>query len=190
MKIVKRLSAALTMGVLAVMLVAGPSVAHSPAKQGITVSDAWSRERPASIKMGGAFVAIHNNGPEADMLVAASSPVAEKVEIHNVAEKDGVMKMFEVEGVEIPAGAKIEMKPGGYHIMLMGLKETLEKGKSFPLTLEFAHAGKIEVTVEIKEAGAMGAAGDCEGHGDSDGHSHDHSHDHKDGESAGHTHKH
>lgn len=155
MKFTKLLSAILMVGALTVTGVAGLSVAHASEKQEMMVSDAWSRERPAAIKMGGVFVTLHNMGSEGDTLVAASTPAAEKVEIHNVSMTDGVMKMFEVDGVEVPAGETVEFKPGSYHIMLMGLKEPLSKGKTFPLTFEFARAGKIEVTVEVKEAGAM-----------------------------------
>ncbi|MAL78511.1 MAG: hypothetical protein CMN55_05275 [Sneathiella sp.] len=155
MKLTKLLSAVLMVGALTVTGMTGLSVVHAADKPQMMVSDAWARERPAVIKVGGVFATLHNMGGEADTLVAASSPAAEKVEIHNVSMTDGVMKMFEVEGVEIPAGETVEFKPGSYHIMLMGLKQPLTKGSTFPLTLEFAKAGKINVTVEVKEAGAM-----------------------------------
>lgn len=180
MSFVKRVAGFLLAGAVAMLLAAGPAAAHK--LEGLTVHDAWARERPAGIKVGGVFLTVHNGSAEADTLISGASPIAERVEIHNVAEKDGVMKMFEVEGIEIPAGSTVELKPGGYHIMLMGLKEPLEKGKTFPLTLEFAHSGKIEVTVEVKDAGAMGGDDGCGGHGDS--------HDHGHGDKAGDGHKH
>jgi hypothetical protein len=104
---------------------------------------------------------------KADRLVAAKSPVADRVEIHNSIMKDGIMKMMQMEELVIPAGEMVMLKPGGFHVMLMGLKKPLTEGTDFPVTLDFAHAGKITVTVHVKEAGAM----DMKKHG------HQHKHD-------------
>ena len=130
-------------------------LAHAADKEGMVVKDAWARERPSGAIVGGAFVTLHNKEGEIDRLVGASSPIADRVEIHTTVMQGGVMSMLRQEELIVPAGETIVMKPGGFHIMLMGLKENLEKGKTFPLTLNFAKAGDITVMVHVKEAGAM-----------------------------------
>ncbi len=74
---------------------------------------------------------------------------------------NGVMKMRPVDGLDLPAGKPVTLKPGGYHIMLTGLAKPLQEGQSFPLTLEFAKAGAREVTVSVQKVGAMGPGGDA-----------------------------
>lgn len=155
MKFMKLLSAALLVGVLALNAESDMFLSHAGEKNSMMVSDAWSRARPADAIIGGAFATLHNMEDEEDRLVAASSPVADRVEIHSSAMKDGVMSMFRIEELVIPAGETIMMKPGSFHVMLMGLKEPLTKGKEFPVTFNFAHAGEVTVTVHVKEAGAM-----------------------------------
>lgn len=155
MKYLKLLPVLLFIGVVALNAESDMFQSHASEKKGMMVTDAWSRERPANAAMGGAFVTLHNMEGEPDRLVSASSPVADRVEIHNSAMKDGVMSMFQVEELVIPAGETVAMKPGSFHVMLMGLKEPLTKGAKFPLTLNFARAGEITVTVSVKEAGAM-----------------------------------
>ncbi|MCF8465827.1 MAG: copper chaperone PCu(A)C [Sneathiella sp.] len=155
MKFLKSMAFASLLLVVGVSTGSDMFLAHAAEKNGIVVEDAWSRERPAGAIVGGAFVTIHNKEGEQDQLVAASSPIADKVEIHTTVMQGGVMSMLRQEELIIPAGETIVMKPGGFHVMLMGLKENLEKGKKFPLTLNFARAGEITVEVHVKEAGAM-----------------------------------
>ncbi|MGI9372351.1 MAG: copper chaperone PCu(A)C [Hyphomicrobiales bacterium] len=99
---------------------------------------------------GAAYVSVHNMGKEDDKIVAASSPAAEKVELHTHAMKDGVMKMRQVEFVEVPANAMIELKPGGHHLMIFGLKELPKPGEMVPLTLTFEKAGPVEIKAMVK----------------------------------------
>ena len=96
------------------------------------------------------------NGTIADRLVRASTPVAEKVQVHQEIDDNGVMKMRELPVVDIGPGAALTFKPGGTHMMIIGLKQPLKKGETFPLTLEFENAGKIDLQVPIAKAGAMG----------------------------------
>ena len=155
MKILKSMVFASLLFVVGVGAGSDMFLAQAAEKSGMVVEDAWSRERPDGAIVGGAFVTIHNKEGERDRLVAASSPIADRVEIHTTVMQGGVMSMLRQEELIIPAGETVVMKPGGFHIMLMGLKENLEKGKKFPLTLNFARAGEITVEVHVEEAGAM-----------------------------------
>ena len=148
----------LSIALLAVFMIGGLSVGSTPvlsAEKGVVVMDAWSRARPEAAKVGGAFLMIHNMGDTKDRLIEVRSPVAERVEIHETIKKGGMMSMAAVEEIHVPASAKVMLKPGGHHIMLMGLKENMTKGHKFPMTLVFENAGEIEVIVDVKEAGAM-----------------------------------
>ncbi len=107
-------------------------------------------------KSGGAFMTIRNKGGDGDRLVAAKTPVSQKTELHRSLMEDGVMKMRAVGAIDVPAGGMAMLKPGGYHVMFMGLQAPLKEGASFPLTLVFEKAGEIEIEVKIGKAGAMG----------------------------------
>jgi copper(I)-binding protein len=106
---------------------------------------------------GAAYLTIQNTGAEADRLTGAETDVAQVVEIHEVKDVDGVMQMSPLkDGLEIPAGETVELKPGGYHIMYAGLKEDLTVGKTYALTLHFEHAGDVEITVEVRLSAETG----------------------------------
>ncbi len=117
----------------------------------LTISHAWARPA-AEGQNGAAYVSIKNAGKDAETFVSAASPVAEKTELHETRDENGVMTMRAVkEGVEIKPGASIEFKPGGYHIMLFDLKKPLEVGAVVPLTITFAKAGAISVDVKVEK---------------------------------------
>ena len=138
----------------------------------LTISLAFARATLPNAPVGGAYLTIVNKGQSDDRLVSAEAPVAGKVELHEMAMEGDVMKMRQLtDGVPVPAGATVELKPGGLHIMLMGLKESLVEGQTFPLTLTFEHAGTVTVDVAIGAIGAQGAS-DCEHAGDADAHAH------------------
>lgn len=116
----------------------------------IHVYDVFARPTVSHQPTGGAYAGLENTGKTADKLVAASSPVAKRVEIHTMSMDGNVMKMKEVGEIELKPGAEIVMKPGdGYHLMLIGLTQRLKAGETFPMTLEFEKAGKVEVTVQV-----------------------------------------
>ncbi|MEH6474642.1 MAG: copper chaperone PCu(A)C [Sneathiella sp.] len=124
----------------------------------IMVDDAWARARGATAKIAGAFMTLSNMSGHDDRLVSASSDIAKRVEIHTTKMVEGVMKMTQLkEGIAIKAGEKIMMKPGGYHVMFLGLSAALPEGTTFPVTLSFEKAGDVDVTVSVKKAGAMGS---------------------------------
>lgn len=123
----------------------------------LEISHPWARASAGRTKNGGAYIEqIINHGSSPDKLVGVSSKVAKKTQIHNHTMEDGVMKMRHVKGVDVMPGHPATLKPGGYHIMLMGLKAPLKKGESFHVILEFEKAGKIEVMVPIMKVGSSG----------------------------------
>jgi periplasmic copper chaperone A len=122
----------------------------------LEVSNAWARATPAKAENGVAFLTIRT--PTPDRRVSVSSPVAKKAELHTMEMAGMVMKMRPLAGLDIPAGQAVTLKPGGEHIMLMGLNGPLREGQSFPLTLTFEKAGTREVTVAVEKPGAAGPA--------------------------------
>jgi len=121
----------------------------------VVVAVAWARATPPGATVGAAYVRIENHGEAEDRLVAASSPAAPMVMVHETVEENGVSKMREHEG-GIPPGGVLEMKPGGVHIMLMGLGAPLKEGETVALTLTFEKAGTVDVTAKIAPIGAAG----------------------------------
>jgi copper(I)-binding protein len=109
--------------------------------------------RPSAGRTGAAYFAVESKGA-ADRLVSAASPAAEKTELHSMTMEGNVMRMRQVEGIDVPAGGKAVLQSGGLHVMLIGLKAPLREGDKFPLTLTFAKAGKVEVEVIVEKPGA------------------------------------
>ena len=112
--------------------------------------------------VGGAYLgSLRNNGNQADKLVKAATPVAANVEIHDMSvDSTGVMRMREIEGIAVPPNQTVTMSPGkGKHLMLMGLRRPLKEGESFPMTLQFERAGKVDVDVVVAKPGAAAAGG-------------------------------
>jgi copper(I)-binding protein len=130
------------------------ALAQSPSS--IEVTHAWARATAATAKTGAAYLTLVNKGASDDRLVALAGTVAAKAELHVTSAENGVMKMRPIAGVDIKAGGQAELKPGGTHIMLVGLAAPLKEGQTFPLTLTFEKAGTVEVTVTVEKAGAMG----------------------------------
>lgn len=135
-----------------------PAEAGEAIKGDIGVHGAWARATPAKAPAGGAFLTIANAGAQDDVLLAAKAGVSKTVELHTHLNDNGIMRMRAVSSILIRAGQKVEMEPGGLHVMLMGLNAPLEQGKSFPLTLVFEKAGEVIVPVDIQAVGATGAA--------------------------------
>ena len=128
---------------------------HGAMSAGVSVMTPWARATPGMAKNGGAYMTLQNGGKMADRLVAADADVAERVEIHTHINDNGVMRMRKIDGIDVPAGETVMLKPGGYHVMFIGLHKPLKEGESFPVTLTFEKGGKQTVTVEIKKVGAM-----------------------------------
>lgn len=123
----------------------------------IRIEHPFARATVAQQTSGGAYVGLENTGKVNDKLIKAESDIAKSVQLHTMEMVGSIMKMREVDHIDLNAGSKISMKPGdGYHIMLMGLNRPLNIGDQFPLTLSFEKAGKIQVTVNVEAAGGAG----------------------------------
>jgi copper(I)-binding protein len=144
----------------ATLLAASPALAQ---KSGLEVTNAWSRPAPAG-RVGVAYLTITDSGAP-DRLIGASSPVAERVELHQSATANGVATMRPVDGVPVAPGAPGVLAPGGYHLMLRDLRRPLAVGQSFPLTLNFAKAGTLTTSVTVAPLSAETAAGRMNGMG-------------------------
>ncbi|MXO66725.1 copper chaperone PCu(A)C [Altericroceibacterium endophyticum] len=133
------------------------NTASESATSEIAITASWSRETAEGQDAGGAFMTIANTGPGSDRLIGGSTPVAGDVQVHTVDMTGGVMRMRQLQdGLEIPAGGTVTLRPGSFHIMLMGLKHPLEQGETVPLTLTFAKAGPVEVELAVEPVGSQG----------------------------------
>lgn len=135
--------------------IASPAFGHDYQLGALKIGHPWARATVAA--NGGAFLSVDNTGAMADRLLRASTDVAAKIELHTHIKDGDIMRMRPVEAIDLPAGKKVMLEPGGYHIMLLGLKKKLVEGERFPLTLEFEKAGKIVVEIKVDKPGA-GAA--------------------------------
>lgn len=151
----------------AVLLAAAAAAAHDYALGDLTIAHPWARASAGPARNGAAYLSVRNGG-EADRLVAVAGDVAERVELHTHRTEGTVMQMRQVEAVEVPAGGTATLQPGGFHIMLIGLKQPLKEGERFPLLLTFEKAGAVTVEVKVEGVGSMGpqgSAGGAAGHG-------------------------
>ena len=155
---------------LATLIAAG--LVSTASAAGVHVEDGWARSTVEGMKMGGAFMKIHNDEAKQDFLVGGSSPVADRVEVHTHVNDNGVMRMREVKGgIPLEAKGVTELKPGSYHVMFMGLKKPLKEGEKVPVTLKFKNAKPQTVQLEVKTAPQSGMA---HGHGHGHGGAHQH----------------
>jgi copper(I)-binding protein len=114
----------------------------------VTVKDAWVRATVPQQKATGAFMQL--NAAKDTKLVSASSSVTPLVEVHEMAMQDNVMRMRQIASLELPAGKAVELKPGGYHVMLLDLKQQVKEGDTVPLTLVFEGKDGKRETLEVK----------------------------------------
>ncbi len=142
--------------VLMLALAACVAPAAGTPSTSIEVLEPWVRAVGGMEGMGNSsatalFMNIENHAETADTLLRAESDVAEMVQIHlSEIDANGVSSMHEVDGVEIPAGGIAELKPGGYHVMLMGLKREIMEGESISFTLTFRNAGEVTIEAPVK----------------------------------------
>ena len=142
---------------LAMLSAAAP--AHGANVGDIAIGHPFATPSLAGTTTGAAYFAtLENTGTSADKLVRASTPMAARVEIHTMAvDAQGVMRMREIDGIALAPKAKLQMRPGmGMHLMLVGLKEPLKEGATFPMTLVFERAGTVEVKVVVQTPRAQG----------------------------------
>lgn len=134
-----------------VALLSNVVLAQDYVLKSLKIDQPFARATPPGAKAGGVFFTVENRGEIGDTLIRASSPIAGTVELHQMAVEGGVMKMRAIPAVEVKPGGKLELKPGGYHLMLFDLRQPLKKGDKFPLTLTFAHAGTLDVSVVVED---------------------------------------
>ncbi len=134
-----------------------PTQAQQPDANPLAITQAWSRATPGSAQVASGYMTITNNGPAADRLIGGSTDAAAKVEIHEMATKDGVMTMREVkDGLPVAPGATVKLAPGGIHLMLVNVKKPLKQGDVVTVTLNFEKAGNREVSLNVLGVGAKG----------------------------------
>ncbi len=146
------LAVVLTMAALLFVAVAWAAKGQN----GVAVSDAWARPTIAEGRVTAAYMTITNASGEGDTLKAAASPRAERVELHRTQmTDDGIMRMRPIQdGLPLPSGGAVLLKPGSAHVMIMGLEGPLSEGDDLPLTLELEKAGTIELSVPVRKRAA------------------------------------
>ena len=126
----------------------------------IAIEGAFARATPPGAMASAAYMTIGNDGAADDRLVAARTPAAQRVELHQHLMENGVARMREIEGgIPVPAGGAATLEPGGLHVMLMGLTGQLEEGASVPLTLVFERAGEITLEAQVRAIAPAGHGG-------------------------------
>lgn len=144
----------LALGSLALTQLALADEAGEAIPGDIVIQEGWARASLGKAPNSAAYMTLMSHGDAADKLIAVSTPVADKAELHNHIMEDGIAKMRPVEAIELVPGEPFVLEPGGFHVMLMGLKGKLGEGESLPLTLTFEKAG--EVTLEVPILGLRG----------------------------------
>ncbi len=138
--------------IAALALTTGSALAQNT----LRLQEPWARPTVAGQAAGGGYLRIVG-GAVADKLVSASSEVSGRVELHSMTMDGNVMRMRQIDSIEIPAGKTVELQPGGLHLMFMDLKAPLSNGASFPLTLRFEKAGELKLAVKVQIAPAVAA---------------------------------
>lgn len=146
----------------AALFIFSPVHAHDYSVGELRIEHPWARPTVAGQKAGGAFMKLSNPSKSGDRLVGVKSDVAESTELHSMTMDGNVMRMREVPAIDLPAGQVVELKPGAFHVMFMGLKAPLKVGDMVPLTLRFERAGEVAVQVKVE---SMPAAEPAAGHG-------------------------
>lgn len=137
---------------------------------GLTINAPWSRATAKGARVAAGYLVLDNKGNADDVLVSGKTDIAEKVEIHEMAVVDDVMRMRKLDdGLPVKAGESVELKPGSYHLMFMGLKEPLKEGDTFTADLVFEKGGEVPVSFTVRGLGARDSGHGNHGHGAQDG---------------------
>lgn len=168
--------AASLMAICALSFVSGTDVrAHEYMAKGLKIDHPWAKPTPGASKVGAVYMKLVNASDNPDVLVAASSDIAQRIEIHESTIVDNVAKMREItDGLMVPANGTVELGPMGLHLMVFGLKQPLKDGDAFDLELSFRDRGLVQVVVKV-EAGAA-TTKPHRGSSSDDAGSHDHHH--------------
>jgi copper(I)-binding protein len=137
-----------------------PAPAEEVKAGDLVITQAWSRATPGGAKIAGGYLTIENKGAAPDRLIGVSGDIAGKVEVHEMAMNNGVMTMRPLDkGLPIEPGQTVKLAPGGYHLMLMDLKNPLKQGDKVPLVLVFEKAGKVNLSLDVQGVGAQAPGG-------------------------------
>ena len=140
------------MTALALMAASISVSAHEFKLGAIAIGHPYARATVTGQPTGGGYLKLDNKGTD-DRLVSASAAVSTAVELHVMKMEGDMMRMRQVDGIDLPAGKVVELKPGGFHIMFVGLKAPLKAGDQFPLKLKFEKAGEVTVDVKVEAPG-------------------------------------
>lgn len=155
-----RLLSALGAVLAAVFLLASPLSAHDYKIGDLKIDHPWTRATPGGARVAGGYMTITNTGTAPDRLIGGSAVLAGMFEVHEMKMEGNVMRMRALDkGLEIKPGQTVELKPGGFHVMLIDLKSPLKEGDSIKGTLVFEKAGTIEVEYKVEARGASGGHG-------------------------------
>ena len=142
-------SAAIILGLCSASIAAGIKIGD------LSIESPAIRATVPNAKVAGGFMIIKNTGNQADRLIAGSASFAGKVEIHEMTVSDGIMRMRKLsDGLEIPAGASVHLKPGSFHVMFLKLGEQMKEGEARKATFEFKNAGKVEIEFTVQSIAA------------------------------------
>jgi periplasmic copper chaperone A len=133
------------------MLIISQLALAGSASEVMSVDDPYVRAVPPGQPNSASFMAIHNNSEQDHVLIGASSQVAEVVELHTHTMEEGMMRMRKVDKIDLPAGVTTHLKPGGLHVMLIGLKQKLVPDEQVGLTLEFADGSHLKVDAPVRK---------------------------------------
>lgn len=147
---------------LLLSFIATAAYAHEYKLGALEIKHPWTRATPKGAAVAGGYLRVINTGTTPDRLIGGAAEVAKKFEVHEMSLDGGVMKMRELkDGLEIPPGATVELKPGSYHIMMMNLSQPLTKGERVKGSLTFEKAGKVDVEFVVE---AIGGSSDTKEH--------------------------
>ncbi len=143
--------------ILAVAAAAGAAQAgHHMRTSGVEARDAWARATPGAARAGAVFLTLANRGTKASRIVRVVTAVAERAALHTHIMDGAIMRMRKLDGLTLAPGKGVTLKPGGHHVMLMGLRAPLKAGATFSITLVLASGEKIPVSVAVLKIGSMG----------------------------------
>jgi len=147
----------------ALAFAAAPAVAQQFKVGDLVIEQPWTRATPKGASVAAGYLTIRNNGTSPDKLVGGSADFAEAVQVHEMSNANGVMKMRRLDGLDIPPKGSVTLKPNGVHLMFLGLKRQLVAGQTVKATLAFEKAGSAPIEFKVGGMGAMKPAGDSMG---------------------------
>lgn len=143
----------------AVVLIVGAAVAETYSAGGLQIGNPWARATPKGAKVGAGYLSITNKGTESDRLIGGSAAPASRFELHATITENGVGRMRQINSLEIKPGETVVFRPGGMHVMFVGLKQPLSQGQTVKGTLLFEKAGTVAIEFAVQAAGAPAPAG-------------------------------